>query len=105
LWREGFMAQSVLLGNTKGYRNHPQLERFRSCDGPVAAIGSYLRAVYQEACRRGYSFDESKVLAGMRRRSASRLPMCRWPTRPGTSGASWRSETLKDWERFLSCRL
>jgi hypothetical protein len=61
LWREALMAQSVLLGNTKGYRNHPQLERFKSSADPVAAIGSYLRVVYREACRRGYNFDQSKI--------------------------------------------
>jgi hypothetical protein len=73
LWREGFMAQNVLLGNTKGYRNHPQLERFRSCEGPVAAIGSYLRAAYQEACRRGYNFDESNI--ARRNEAPERIPV------------------------------
>lgn len=56
------MAQSVLLGNTKGYRNHPQLERFKSSADPIAAIGAYLGAVYQEACHRSYNFDQSKIV-------------------------------------------
>ena len=35
-WREGLLAQKVLTGTTKGYRNHPQLRRFRaSGDGPA----------------------------------------------------------------------
>ena len=25
LWRESLLAQKVLLGKTKGYKNHPQL--------------------------------------------------------------------------------
>ena len=29
LWREGLLAQKVLSGKTKGYRNHPQLIRFK----------------------------------------------------------------------------
>src|SRR5215471_14017903 len=30
LWREGLLAQKVLLGKTKGHRFHPQLARFRT---------------------------------------------------------------------------
>lgn len=33
-WREGLLAQAVLLGRTKGYRNHPQLDRFRAHRDP-----------------------------------------------------------------------
>jgi hypothetical protein len=29
-WREGLLAQKVLTGTTRGYRNHPQLRRFRA---------------------------------------------------------------------------
>ena len=29
LWREALLAQKVLTGTTKGYRHHPQLDRFR----------------------------------------------------------------------------
>ena len=29
LWRETLLAQKVLLGETRGYRNHPQLKRFK----------------------------------------------------------------------------
>ncbi|WP_332672056.1 pyrimidine dimer DNA glycosylase/endonuclease V [Aromatoleum sp.] len=61
LWREALLARAVLRGETKGYRNHPQLERFRSQADPVSAIGAYLAAVYSEAVARGYSFDRSKI--------------------------------------------
>lgn len=37
-WREGLLARKVLLGQTKGYRNHPQLIRFRNTQNPVAAV-------------------------------------------------------------------
>ncbi|MBI3880528.1 MAG: DNA lyase [Verrucomicrobia bacterium] len=61
LWREALLAQKVLRGGTRGYRHHPQLARFRARRNPVAAIGSYLRAVAAEARQRGYAFDESKI--------------------------------------------
>lgn len=61
LWRETLLAKKVLQGKTKGYKNHPQLERFRACKDPVGAIGVYLSFVYSEACSRGYCFDESKI--------------------------------------------
>lgn len=60
-WREGLLAQAVLLGNTKGYINHPQLERFKQTDDPLSAIATYLRFVTIEAAQRGYMFDASKI--------------------------------------------
>lgn len=61
LWREALLAQAVLRGETRGYRNHPQLERFKNHPAPLAAISAYLEAVYAEATARGYSFDKSKI--------------------------------------------
>lgn len=62
LWREGLLAQKVLLGETRGYRNHPQLNRFRAAPDPLLAIGCYLAAVESEARRRDYRFDGSKIV-------------------------------------------
>ncbi|OIR16697.1 hypothetical protein GALL_25150 [mine drainage metagenome] len=61
LWREGLLAQKVLAGNTRGYRNHPQLQRFKACGEPAAAIAAYLVEVQREAERRGYRFDAGKI--------------------------------------------
>jgi hypothetical protein len=61
LWREGLLAQKVLQGKTRGYRNHPQLNRFKEHLHPQKAIGNFLLAVWQEADRRGYSFEKKKV--------------------------------------------
>src|SRR5512144_3072739 len=61
LWREALLARAVLGGRTRGYRNHPQLERFRSQSAPRSAISSYLQGVHAEAVARGYSFDRSKI--------------------------------------------
>jgi hypothetical protein len=61
LWREGLLARAVLLGKTKGYRFHPQLERFRARRDPVRALDCYLSRVLDEARERGYRFDVSKI--------------------------------------------
>lgn len=62
LWRETLLAQKVLAGKTRGYKNHPQLNRFKKQSKPLEFIGSYLRIIQQEAKRRGYNFDESKII-------------------------------------------
>jgi hypothetical protein len=61
LWREGLLAQKVLLGKTKGYKHHPQLVRFQDCETPVEMIGAYLAGVADEADKRGYQFDRGKI--------------------------------------------
>lgn len=61
LWREALLAQAVLRGKTNGYRHHPQLVRFRAQPSPLGAIGDYLRGVYTEARRRGYTFEAQKI--------------------------------------------
>lgn len=62
LWREGLLAQNVLLGKTRGYKNHPQLKRFKAAEDPIGAIASYLKNVVDEADRRGYHFDRNKII-------------------------------------------
>ncbi len=64
LWREALLARAVLGGKTRGYRSHPQLERFRTHATPRSAISSYLQGVHAEAEARGYSFDRSKIGPG-----------------------------------------
>ncbi len=61
LWREALLAQAVLAGETKGYRAHPQLARFRLQRSPRACIAEYLKAVYVESRERGYRFDARKI--------------------------------------------
>ena len=61
LWREGLLAKAVLEGQTRGYKNHPQLERFKPQPDPQTAINTYLWAVCEEAGRRGYHFDARKL--------------------------------------------
>ncbi|MFI5209112.1 MAG: pyrimidine dimer DNA glycosylase/endonuclease V, partial [Gemmatimonadales bacterium] len=55
LWREGLLAKAVLQGKTRGYRHHPQLERWMRAVDPVASMNAYLVEVWREADRRGYS--------------------------------------------------
>lgn len=61
-WREGLLAQAVLLGQTRGYRNHPQLQRFQVCTDPPGAVGAYLAVLVAEASARGYRFAGDKII-------------------------------------------
>lgn len=63
-WREGLLAQKVLAGATRGYTRHPQLTRFRLHPRPLRAIAVFLLGIAEEADRRGYRFDRSKILYG-----------------------------------------
>ncbi|MCL4344546.1 MAG: hypothetical protein JRN26_02835 [Nitrososphaerota archaeon] len=61
LWRESLLAKRVLEGRTKGYRNHPQLQRFKTLNDPLKGINTYLYYVLEEAKSRGYGFDARKI--------------------------------------------
>jgi hypothetical protein len=61
LWRETLLAKHVLEGKSKGYRNHPQLDRFKKTDNPLASINHYLMIVYQDSFERGYHFNKDKI--------------------------------------------
>ena len=61
VWRKALLARQVLRGKTKGYRHHPQLDRFRSHPAPVSAINDYLQEIHKEATARGYAFDKGKL--------------------------------------------
>jgi len=73
-WREGLLARAVLAGQTRGYKHHPQLDRFKAARSPLAAIDTYLAAICDEADRRGYRFDRAKLGAG---RTRKKLPVTR----------------------------
>ncbi len=60
-WRESLLAQAVLAGRTRGYRQHSQLVRFRATPDPVATIGAYLAVLAEEAGERGYRFDRTRI--------------------------------------------
>ena len=61
LWRESLLAQKVMKGETRGYKHHPQLLRFRAHPDPVGAIAMYLKDIWVESKRRGYDFDAGKI--------------------------------------------
>ena len=73
VWREGLLARKVLAGETRGYRHHPQLERFREHAFPQSAIAAYLHAVADEADRRGYRFNRARI--GTSERAAATIPV------------------------------
>ena len=54
------LAKHVLEGRTKGYTQHPQLNRFKAADNSLPLIHYYLEEVYKEAMHRNYRFDPSK---------------------------------------------
>ncbi|MFC1490377.1 pyrimidine dimer DNA glycosylase/endonuclease V [Candidatus Latescibacterota bacterium] len=62
LWREALLAQKVLHNETNGYRNHPQLIRFKSAENPIGLLVQYLEEIHNESLKRGYKFDRSKIL-------------------------------------------
>lgn len=61
-WREGLLAQKVTAGETKGWRNHPQLDRFKQHPKPMEAVGYYLKEIHIESRRRGYNYNYSKII-------------------------------------------
>jgi hypothetical protein len=61
LWREALLAKKVLEGKTKGYKNHPQLIRFKNSGNAVGCINQYLTSVYENSLERGYNFNKGKV--------------------------------------------
>lgn len=63
LWREGLLAKKVLENKTVGYRNHLQLERFKDEKSGPSLLNLYLHQVCDEADRRGYKFNRSKLYA------------------------------------------
>ena len=61
-WREALLAQKVLQGETKGWRNHPQLNRFKEHPEPLKAVGYYLLEIHKESKKRDYNYNYSKIL-------------------------------------------
>jgi hypothetical protein len=61
LWREALLAKKVLQNRTKGYKKHPQLNRFRDQLSSVNMINLYLAEILKESRKRNYNFDAGKV--------------------------------------------
>lgn len=74
VWRESLLAQHVLRGQTRGYKNHPQLLRFKQQEDPVGAVATYLEGIAAEAARRTYQFNADKIDV---RRSTNKIPVTR----------------------------
>jgi hypothetical protein len=61
-WREALLALKVLMGKTKGYKNHPQLDRIKNTNNPIFTIQCFLVGVWEEAINnRKYNYDYSKI--------------------------------------------
>lgn len=90
-WREGLLAQKVLRGLTTGYRNHPQLARFRTLDDPVVGVATWLHGLADEADTRGYRFDRARIVTGP---AELRLPLT-----DGQFALEWRHLKAKVTDR------
>lgn len=86
LWRETLLAQAVLRGQTRGYRHHPQLHRFKQHTAPLAAISLYLKGIHAEANTRGYAFDKNKIK----------------PTRNSASLPVTTGQLMYEWKHLLA---
>ena len=75
------MARAVLRDETRGYKHHPQLERFKAHASPRLAINAYLAAVHAEATSRGYAFDRGKI--------GPLRPVAPIPATSGQIGVEW----------------
>lgn len=62
LWRESLLAQKVLNGGASGYKDNPQLLRFKDTKDPLKSIGSYLSMIASEGARQGYKFNHEKII-------------------------------------------
>lgn len=58
LWREALLAKAVLENKTTGYKNHPQLKRFKEQKNPIKSIDNYLAHIFDEATKRNYKFSK-----------------------------------------------
>jgi hypothetical protein len=61
MWREGLLAMKVLRGETRGYRFHPQLDRFKAHQDPYGALTQFMHGILDESKARGYNFDATKL--------------------------------------------
>ncbi|MFT4187372.1 MAG: pyrimidine dimer DNA glycosylase/endonuclease V [Aeromicrobium sp.] len=84
-WRETLLAQAVLAGRTRGYQNHPQLDRLRAHDDPLGAVAAYLHRIADEADARDYRYDRARV-----DRPADADPVTSTPVTTGQLDLEWR---------------
>jgi len=52
----------VTEGKTKGWKNRPQLDRFKYHQKPMEAVGYYLKGIHDESLKRSYKYNYSKIL-------------------------------------------
>ena len=102
-WREGLLAQAV-IDRAGAYSRHPQLQRFRGCSDPLAALGEYLHGVVDEGDARGYRFGRDKI-----QRSGPVSPI---PVTDGQVAYEWRwlsaklqSRSPQWYERFANLQV
>jgi hypothetical protein len=104
LWREGLLAQKVLANETKGYKNHPQLQRFKLQKNPLAAIGSFLLSIQEEACRRGYHFRREKIIIAKRQTAVISVSAAQLRFESLHLARKLKTRSSRDYRRLVSRR-
>jgi len=61
LWLESIIAKNALKGLREGYKNHPQLNRFKKAENPVDCINQYMISIYYESKRRKYKYNRNLI--------------------------------------------
>jgi hypothetical protein len=75
LWRESLLAKKVLEGKTKGYKNHPQLIRFKESENKLLYLNHYLYEVYKEGKKRNYKFNFEKINKSLLEKRIKKIPI------------------------------
>lgn len=61
-WREALLCRSVLDPKSlKNYKNHPQFLRVKNHPQPYYFINYYLATIWDEANKRNFKYDKSKL--------------------------------------------
>ena len=81
VWREGLLAQAVLHSNTKGYKNHPQLDRFRN----IPIRSRLLHIIYKSFLKKQKQGDTISMLP--------RLGQQGIPRKSGRPQGKWNSKS------------
>jgi hypothetical protein len=93
LWREGLLAVLASAGKTRGYKNHPQLDRFYASSASNSVdteciIASYLLDVQLEASSRGYTFNLTALYSKATPQACERITVT-------------RGQLIYEWEHLL----
>lgn len=62
-WEEALKVKTIIENRSR--ESNLQVSKFKQCDNPLAQINTYLYYLLQEALKRGYKLDSSKISFGL----------------------------------------